>query len=186
MLGCPVQYTVSKYVLSLPSRLHEMNTLSSSHAVVLCTNSGVQSLRRPFYRNIEAFLQHVICVATCSRKNKNKAKVKANKKWSYSVPVSFELVRDKLPGVFKKSRPTYECAMETLASTGITKLTGYSNAQNSGREYSVSQPFLRKLFGTDREGYLSREDHYHYLTDIFTKRKSYLFDEVIGIAIDRG
>ena len=41
--------------------------------------NGVPSLRRPFYRNIAVFLQHVICVATCSRKNRKKAKIKANK-----------------------------------------------------------------------------------------------------------
>lgn len=148
--------------------------------------NGVPSLRRPFYRNIAVFLQHVICVATCSRKNKKKAKIKANKKWSYSVPVPFELGRDKLPGVFKKSGPAYERAMEALANAGIIKLTGYSNVQHSCREYAVSQRFLRKLFGSDREAYLSRKDRYHYLTDIFTKRKSYSFDDLIGIAIDRG
>ncbi|EPN1628667.1 hypothetical protein ACTV17_002374 [Cronobacter turicensis] len=76
--------------------------------------------------------------------------------------------------------------MEALASAGIIKLTGYSNAQRSCREYAISQRFLRKLFGNDREAYLSRQDRYHYLTDIFTKRKSYSFDELIGIAIDRG
>lgn len=148
--------------------------------------NGVPSLKRPFYRNIAVFLQHIICVATCSRKNKKKAKIKANKKWSYSVPVPFELGRKKLSGVFKKSGPAYERAMEALAIAGIIKLTGYSNAQSSCREYAVSQRFLRKLFGNDREAYLSRQDRYHYLTDIFTKRKSYSFDELIGVAIDRG
>jgi len=148
--------------------------------------NGVPSLKRPFYRNIAVFLQHVICVATCSRKNRKKAKIKADKKWSYSVPVPFELGRAKLPGVFKKSGPTNERAMEALASAGIIKLTGYSNARRSCREYAVSQRFLRKLFGNNREAYLNRQDRYHYLTDIFTKRKSYSFDELIGIAIDRG
>ncbi|EDT2310592.1 hypothetical protein QTO19_14340 [Serratia marcescens] len=148
--------------------------------------NGVPSLRRPFYRNIAVFLQHVICVATCSRKNRKKAKIKANKKWSYSVPVPFELGRDKLPGVFKKSGPAYERAMEALASAGIIKLTGYSNTNHLCREYAVSQRVLRKLFGNDREAYLSRQERYHYLTDIFTKRKSYSFDELIGVAIDRG
>lgn len=147
---------------------------------------GVPSLKRPFYRNIAVFLQHVICVATCSRKNKKKAKIKANKQWSYSVPVPFVLGRKKLPGVFKKSGPTHERAMEALASAGIIKLTGYSNAKSSCREYAVSQSFLRKLFGYDREAYLSRKDRYHYLTDIFTKRKSHSFDEMIGVAIERG
>jgi len=148
--------------------------------------NGVPSLRRPFYRNIAVFLQHVICVATCSRKNRKKANIKANKKWSYSVPVPFELGRAKLPGVFKKSGPTNERAMEALASAGIIKLTGYSNARRSCREYAISQRFLRKLFGNNREAYLSRQDRYHYLTDIFTKRKSYSLDELIGIAIERG
>lgn len=147
---------------------------------------GVKSLRRPYYHNIAVFLQHVICVATCSRKNRKKAKIKVNKKWSYSVPVPFELGRAKLPGVFKKSGPTNERAMEALANAGIIKLTGYSNAQRSCREYAISQRFLRKLFGNNREAYLSRQDRYHYLTDIFTKRKSYSLDELIGIAIDRG
>lgn len=148
--------------------------------------NGEPSLRRPFYRNIAVFLQHVICVATCSRKNRKKAKIQADKKWSYSVPVPFELGREKLPGVFKKSGPTYERAMEALEKAGIIKLTGYSNAQSSCREYAVSQRFLRKLFGNDREVYLSRQDRYHYLTDIFTKRKSYSFDDLIGVAINRG
>ncbi|MEN4880435.1 hypothetical protein ABEI17_06875 [Pantoea agglomerans] len=148
--------------------------------------NGVPSLRRPFYRNNAVFLQHVICVATCSRKNRKKENIKANKKWSYSVPVPFELGRAKLPGVFKKSGPTNERAMEALASAGIIKLTGYSNARRSCREYAISQRFLRKLFGNNHEAYLSRQDRYHYLTDIFTKRKSYSFDELIGIAIDRG
>ncbi|MEO3741309.1 hypothetical protein [Kosakonia sp. WA-90] len=148
--------------------------------------NGVPSLRRPFFRNIAVFLQHVICVATCSRKNKKKAKIKANKKWSYSVPVPFELGRDKLPGVFKKSGPAYDRAMEALATAGIIKLTGYSNTNHLCREYAVSQRVLRKLFGNDREAYLSRKDRYHYLTDIFTKRKSYSFDDLIGVAIDRG
>src|SRR5690606_10910093 len=132
------------------------------------------------------FLQHVICVSTCSRKNEKKAKIKANKKWSYSVPVPFELGRDKLPGVFKKNGPTYERAMEALATAGIIKLTGYSNTNHLCREYAVSQRVLHKLFGNDREAYLSRQDRYHYLTDIFTKRKSYSFDDLIGVAIDRG
>ncbi|EFE0693232.1 TPA: hypothetical protein ACQ72S_004417 [Escherichia coli] len=148
--------------------------------------NGVPSLRRPFYRNIAVFLQHVICVATCSRKNRKKAKIKANKKWSYSVPVPFELGRDKFPGVFKTSGPAYERAMEALASAGIIKLTGYSNTNHLCREYAVSQRVLRKLFGNDCEAYLSRQDRYHYLTDIFTKRKSYSFDDLIGVAIDRG
>lgn len=148
--------------------------------------NGTPSLKRPFYRNIAVFLQHIICVATCSRKNRKKAKIKADKKWSYSVPVPFELGRAKLPGVFKKSGPTNERAMEALKNAGIIKLTGYSNAQRSCREYAISKRFLRKLFGTDREAYLSRKDRYHYLTDIFSKRKSYSFDELIGIAIDRG
>lgn len=148
--------------------------------------NGIPSLRRPFYRNIAVFLQHVICVAICSRKNRKKAKIKANKKWSYSVPVPFELGRAKLPGVFKKSGPTHERAMEALASAGIIKLTGYSNARRSCREYAVSQRVLRKLFGNNREAYLSRKDRYHYLTDIFNKRKSYSLDELIGIAIERG
>lgn len=148
--------------------------------------NGLPSLQRPFYRNIAVFLQHIICVATCSRKNRRKAKIKVNKKWSYSVPVPFELGRAKLPGVFKKSGPTNERAMEALEKAEIIKLTGYSNAKRSCREYAVSQPFLRKLFGNDREAYLSRKDRYHYLTDIFTKRKSYSFDELIGVAIDRG
>ena len=163
------------------------STLDYFKSVVFSiTYNGVPSLRRPFYRNIAVFLQHVICVSTCSRKNKKRAKIKANKKWSYSVPVPFELGREKLPGVFKKSGPTNERAIEALASAGIIKLTGYSNVQHSCREYAVSQRFLCKLFGTDREAYLSRKDRYHYLTDIFTKRKSYSFDELIGIAIDRG
>ncbi|PRI21082.1 MULTISPECIES: hypothetical protein [Pectobacterium] len=148
--------------------------------------NGVPSLRRPFYRNISVFLQHVICVATCSRKNRKKAKIQVGKKWSYSVPVPFELGREKLPGVFKKSGPTHERAMEVLEKAGIIKLTGYSNAQHSCREYAVSKRFLNKLFGNDREAYLSRKDRYHYLTDIFTKRKSYSFDDLIGAAIDRG
>ncbi|MGM7587579.1 hypothetical protein ACSUEI_26725, partial [Serratia marcescens] len=80
---------------------------------------------------------HVICVATCSHKNKKKAKIKANKKWSYSVPVPFELGREKLPGVFKKSGPTHERAMEELATAGIIKLTGYSNTNHLCREYAV-------------------------------------------------
>lgn len=150
------------------------------------TYNGVPSLKRPFYRNIAVFLQHVICVATCSRKNKRKAKIKADKKWSYSVPVAFELGREKLPGVFKKSGRTNERAMEALKTAGLIKLTGYSNAQSSCREYAVSQRFLHKLFGNDREAYLSRQDRYHYLTDIFTKRKSHSFDELIEVAIDRG
>ncbi|RRO11073.1 hypothetical protein [Pectobacterium aquaticum] len=163
------------------------STLDYFKAVVFSIPyNGVPILKRPFYRNIAVFLQHVICVATCSRKNKKKAKIQAGKKWSYSVPVPFELGREKLPGVFKKSGPTHERAMETLEKAGIIKLTGYSNAQSSCREYAVSQCFLRKLFGNDREAYLSRKDRYYYLTDIFTKRKSYSFDELIGIAINRG
>lgn len=102
------------------------------------------------------------------------------------MPVPFELGREKLPGVFKKSGPTCERAMEALEKAGIIKLTGYSNAQSSCREYAVSKRFLRKLFGNDREAYLSRKDCYHYLTDIFTKRKSYSFDGLIGVPIDRG
>ena len=163
------------------------STLDYFKAVVFSIPyNGAPSLKRPFYRNIAVFLQHIICVATCSRKNRKKAKIKADKKWSYSVPVPFELGREKLPGVFKKSGRTYERAMEALASAGIIKLTGYSNAKSSCREYAISQRFLRKLFGNDREEYLSRKDRYRYLTDIFTKRKSYSFDELIGIAIDRG
>lgn len=102
------------------------------------------------------------------------------------MPVPFKLGWEKLPGVFKKSGATNERAMEALKNAGIIKLTGYSNAQSSCREYAVSQRFLRKLFGNDREAYLSRKDRYHYLSDIFTKRKSYSFDEMIGVAIDRG
>lgn len=97
------------------------------------------------------------------------------------MPVPFELGRDKLPGVFKKSGPAYERAMEALASAGIIKLTGYSNTNHLCREYAVSQRVLRKLFGNDRETYLSRKNRYHYLTDIFTKRKSYSFDDLIGL-----
>lgn len=102
------------------------------------------------------------------------------------MPVPFELGREKLPGVFKKSGPAYERAMEALVTAGIIKLTGYSNTNHLCREYAVSQRVLRKLFGNDREAYLSRQDRYHYLTDIFTKRKSYSFDDLIGVAIDRG
>lgn len=63
---------------------------------------GPKNLRRPFYGDIAKFLQHIICVATCSKKNKRKAAIKEGKKWSYSVPLPFELGRDKLPAAFKK------------------------------------------------------------------------------------
>lgn len=76
--------------------------------------------------------------------------------------------------------------MEAFEKARIIKLTGYSNAQSFCREYAISQRFLRKLFGNDREACLSSKDRYHYLTDIFTDRKSYSFDDLIGIAIDRG
>ncbi|POW53556.1 hypothetical protein C3408_23365 [Candidatus Pantoea alvi] len=76
--------------------------------------------------------------------------------------------------------------MEALASAGIIKLIGYSNARRSCREYVVSQRFFRKLFCTDSEAYLSCKDCYRYLTDIFSKRKRYSFDELIEIAIGHG
>ncbi|EMF7826981.1 TPA: hypothetical protein ACJCXE_003060 [Yersinia enterocolitica] len=146
---------------------------------------GPKNLRRPFYGDIAKFLQHIICVATCSKKNKRKAAIKEGKKWSYSVPLPFELGRDKLPAAFKKkSELPHTRAQELLVAAKIIKVTAYS--KHKCREFSISKPFLCKLFGNDREAYLSRDDRYHYLTDIFNKRKSYTFDELIGDAINRG
>lgn len=50
---------------------------------------GPKNLRRPFYGDIAKFLQHIICVATCSKRNKRKAAIKEGKKWSYGNPPIF-------------------------------------------------------------------------------------------------
>ncbi|WP_145601355.1 hypothetical protein [Yersinia frederiksenii] len=148
---------------------------------------GPKNLKRPFYGDIAKFLQHIICVATCSKKNKKKAAIKADKKWSYSVPLPFELGTAKLPAAFnKQSVLPYTRALELLATAKIIKIVKHSHSQHKCREFTISKKLIHTLFGNDRQAYLRRTDRYHYLTDIFNKRESFIFDELIGDAINRG
>ncbi|MDQ9127698.1 hypothetical protein RDT67_14810 [Serratia fonticola] len=147
---------------------------------------GPKHLRRPFYGDIARFLEHLIYCATVSRNTRKKARFKGNKDWTYSVPLPKDLGREKLPHVFKKNGDLpHKRALELIKEAGLIKIIRHV-PESKCREFAVSKRFLHELFTKDRAEYLRRTDRLTYLTNIFNKRKTYAFDELIGQAISRG
>ncbi|MBL5906129.1 hypothetical protein [Serratia fonticola] len=147
---------------------------------------GPKHLRRPFYGDIARFLEHLICGATVSRNTRKKARFKGDKNWTYSVPLPKDLGREKLPHVFKKNGDLpHKRALELIEEAGLIKIIKHI-PESKCREFAVSKKFLHSLFTKDRAKYLRRTDRISHLTNIFNKRKTYSFDELIGQAISRG
>lgn len=127
--------------------------------------------KRKYYSAIAYFLQHLICSATVSRNTKKRARFKGDNEWTYSVPFPYELGIDVAPEVFKQSRHLpFDRALEELAKEGIIKIIEKDYCTRKCREFSLSKDFLAQLFPEEREGYLSKDDRYTYLTDIYNKR----------------
>ncbi|MBC3382032.1 hypothetical protein H8I69_23230 [Serratia fonticola] len=149
---------------------------------------GPKHLRRPFYGDIARFLEHLICCATVSRNTRKKARFKGDKDWTYSVPLPAEtLGKRELPRVFKQPKDLpHTRALELIEEAGLVKIIDYTHSGRKCREFAVSKQFLHSLFTKDRAKYLRRTDRLSYLTNIFNKRKTYSFDELIGQAISRG
>ncbi|MFN3070387.1 hypothetical protein ACKWMY_20040 [Serratia sp. J2] len=149
---------------------------------------GPKHLRRPYYGDIARFLEHLICCATVSRNTRKKARSKGDKDWTYSVPLPAEtLGKPELPRVFKQPKDLpHTRALELIEEAGLVKIIDYTHSGRKCREFAVSKRFLHSLFTKDRAKYLRRTDRLSYLTNIFNKRKTYSFDELIGQAISRG
>ncbi|WP_447878696.1 hypothetical protein [Serratia fonticola] len=149
---------------------------------------GPKHLRRPYYGDIARFLEHLICCATVSRNTRKKARFKGDKDWTYSVPLPAEtLGKPELPRVFKQPKDLpHTRALELIEEAGLVKIIDYTHSGRKCREFAVSKRFLHSLFTGDRAKYLSRTDRISHLTNIFNKRKTYSFDELIGQAISRG
>ncbi|WP_196062034.1 MULTISPECIES: hypothetical protein [unclassified Serratia (in: enterobacteria)] len=149
---------------------------------------GPKHLRRPYYGDIARFLEHLICCSTVSRNTRKKARFKGDKDWTYSVPLPAEtLGKRELPRVFKQPKDLpHTRALELIEEARLVKIIDYTHSGRKCREFAVSKQFLHSLFTKDRAEYLSRTDRLSYLTNIFNKRKTYSFDELIGQAISRG
>ncbi|WP_434171615.1 hypothetical protein AHYW_003486 [Providencia manganoxydans] len=131
-----------------------------------------QRLKSTYYRDIALFLQHIICSTTVSRNTKKKARYKGNRKWTDSVPFSFELGKEKAPMVFEQSRDLgLKRALECLEQAKIIKIIPHSFGSHKCREFALSKSVLKSLFPGKRKDYLKRTDRYTYLTNIFDKRK---------------
>lgn len=127
--------------------------------------------KRKYYSSIAYFLQHLICSATVSKNTRKRARFKGNKKWTYSVPFPYELGLEVAPEVFKQSRDLeFNRALDVLESSGIIKIIPEEYKSKKCREFSLSKIFLTQLFPEHRDKYLSRDDRYAYLTDIYNKR----------------
>ncbi|MBC3380415.1 hypothetical protein H8I69_14960 [Serratia fonticola] len=148
---------------------------------------GPKHLRRPYYGDIARFLEHLICCSTVSRNTRKKARFKGDKDWTYSVPLPAEtLGKPELPRVFKQPKDLpHTRALELIEEAGLVKIIKHI-PESKCREFAVSKKFLHNLFTRDRAKYLRRTDRISHLTNIFNKRKTYSFDELIGQAISRG
>lgn len=131
-----------------------------------------QRYKSQYHGEIAVFLQHIICSATVSKNTKKKARFKGNKKWTYSVPFSSELGKEKFPMIFKQSRDLgLVRALECLEQAKIIKIIEHSFGNHQCREFALSKSVLKVLFPGKRKDYLKRTDRYTYLTNIFDKRK---------------
>lgn len=138
--------------------------------------------KRQYYLSIAYFLQHLICSATVSRNTKKKARFKGDEYWTYSIPFPYELGIEVAPEVFRQSRDLpFDRALEELDKAGIIKVIGKDYYTKKCREFSLSKVFLARLFPEERERYLSRDDRYTYLTDIYNKRKC--ADKLVSILV---
>lgn len=150
-------------------------TVEAYKAIVLSVpfdNTVDQRHKPQYYGEIGLFLQHIICSATVSKNTKKKARFKGNKKWTYSVPFSAELGKEKFPMIFKQSRDLgIERGLECLEQAKIIKIIQHSYGTHKCREFALSKSVLKALFPGKRKDYLKRTDRYIYLTNIFDKRK---------------
>lgn len=150
-------------------------TVKVYKAIVLSVpfdNTVDQRHKPQYYSEIALFLQHIICSATVSKNTKKKARFKGDKKWTYSVPFSAELGKEKFPMIFKQSRDLgLERGLECLEQAKIIKIIQHSYGTHKCREFALSKSVLKALFPGKRKDYLKRTDRYTYLTNIFDKRK---------------
>lgn len=127
--------------------------------------------KRRYYLSIAYFLQHLICSATVSKNTRKKARFRGDKTWTYSVPFPHELGIEVAPEVFMQSRDLpFDRALEELENSGLIKIIPEDYKTKKCREFSLSQKFLTQLFPEQRSRYLSRDDRYAYLTDLYNKR----------------
>lgn len=148
-------------------------TVEAYKAIVLSVpfDKTVDQRKKTQYNcEIALFLQHIICSATVSKNTKKKARFKGNKKWTYSVPFSAELGKEKFPMIFKQSRDLgLERGLECLEQAKIIKIIQHSYGTHKCREFALSKSVLKALFPGERKDYLKRTDRYTYLTNIFDK-----------------
>lgn len=125
-----------------------------------------------YYMSIAVLLQHLICSATASRNTRKRARFRANKRWSCSVPFPYALGERVAPAVFRRSRDLpFKRALEKLDESGLIRIVAHDATRHKCREFALSKPFLDALFPGERTAYLSRDDRYCYLTDIYHKRQ---------------
>ncbi|MEB7712766.1 hypothetical protein NGC32_08490 [Kluyvera cryocrescens] len=137
-----------------------------------------------FYKSIASFLEHLICSATVSRGTKKKADFEGDDEWTYSIPFPYDLGRDIAPAVFKRSRELhFTRALELLEYHKIIKIIRHNAAKRKCRRFCFSQEFLSNLFECSRESYLSRQDRYYRLSDIYMKGCSWTIDELISVSL---
>ncbi|WP_368868770.1 hypothetical protein [Proteus penneri] len=145
-------------------------TVEAYKAIVLSVpfdNTVAQRHKPQYYSEIGLFLQHIICSATVSKNTKKKARFKGDKEWTYSVPFSAELGKEKFPMIFKQSRDLgLERGLEFLEQAKIIKIIQHSYGTHKCREFALSKSVLKALFPGKRKDYLKRTDRYTYLTNI--------------------
>lgn len=141
-----------------------------------------------YYIAIAVFLQHLICSATVSRNTRKRARFRGNKRWTCSVPFPYSLGIKAAPGVFKADRELpFKRGLEALREQGIIKIIRHNHGQHKCREFCLSKKLLERLFPGDRGAYLSRNDRYTYLTNIYDRRQRPLrLEELMALASVKG
>lgn len=161
-------YSTEKNILVTEQTLAEYKRMIFSIPVA---NRRKSCDKRKYYSSIAYFLQHLICSSTVSRNTKKRSRFKGDKEWTYSVPFPYELGIDIAPEVFKQSRDLpFDRALEELEKAGVIKIIEKDYSARKCREFSLSKIFLTQLFPEERGKYLSRDDRYTYLTDIYNRR----------------
>ncbi|HDL7632123.1 hypothetical protein [Yersinia enterocolitica] len=88
-----------------------------------------------FYREIQQFLQHLICNVFLYAKDTPEEDL-----WTQFSPISSKLGKDKLPFVFEQSKYLFcDRALELFEKTGIIKIRNYSFEKKRCRQFALSK-----------------------------------------------
>lgn len=120
-----------------------------------------------FYREIQQFLQHLICNVFLYAKD-----TPEEDPWTQFSPISSNLGKDELPFVFEQSK--YLCcdrALELIEKTGIIKIQKYSFEKKRCRQFALSKAHLQRWFGDfSKTDYMQQKNRYIYLTTAKRRR----------------